>query len=154
MVLKKFLDILPRCVLYTFMSAAPDITTEQPGTAPRGPDALVDLVRRLLAFGLLNTQTAGLVFLAILLSMPVHDMQYGPQAALIAESFPSRVRYTGSSLGYQLSSITAGGPAPIVALYLYQTYHSSTPIAVYLVICSIISLVCVRLLPSGQHEEL
>ena len=48
-------------------------------------------------FGLLNTKMAGLVFLGILLSMPVHDMQYGPQAALIAESFPSRVRYTGSS---------------------------------------------------------
>jgi hypothetical protein len=86
--------------------------------------------------------------------MPVHDMQYGPQAALIAESFPSHVRYTGASLGYQLSSITAGGPAPIVALFLYQTFGSSTPIAVYLMICSVISLVCVRLLPSGQYDEL
>lgn len=112
------------------------------------------LVFPFLWFGLLNTKVASLVFLAIFLSMPVHDMQYGPQAALIAESFPSRVRYTGSSLGYQLSSITAGGPAPIVALYLFQTFHSSTPIAVYLAICSVISLVCVGLLSSGQHEEL
>ncbi len=105
-------------------------------------------------FGLLNTREAGLVFLAILLSMPVHDMQYGPQAALIAESFPSRVRYTGASLGYQLASITAGGPAPIVALFLYQTYGTSTAIAVYLAITAVISLACVWMLPSGQYEEL
>lgn len=115
---------------------------------------VVMLVFPFVWFGLLDTKSAGLVFLAILLSMPVHDMQYGPQAALIAESFPSHVRYTGASLGYQLSSITAGGPAPIVALFLYETFKSSTPIALYLVVCSVISLVCVRLLPSGQHEEL
>ncbi len=115
---------------------------------------VVMLVFPFVWFGLLDTKSAGLVFLAILLSMPVHDMQYGPQAALIAESFPSNVRYTGASLGYQLSSITAGGPAPIVALYLYQTFGSSTPIAIYLVICSVISLVCVRLLPSGQYDDL
>ncbi len=115
---------------------------------------VVMLVFPFIWFGLLNTKVASLVFLAIFLSMPVHDMQYGPQAALIAESFPSRVRYTGSSLGYQLSSITAGGPAPIVALFLFQTFGSSTPIAIYLMVCSIISLVCVRLLPSGQYDEL
>ena len=115
---------------------------------------VVMLVFPFVWFGLLDTKSAGLVFLGILLSMPVHDMQYGPQAALIAESFPSHVRYTGASLGYQLSSITAGGPAPIVALYLYQTFGSSTPIAIYLVICSVISLVCVRLLPSGQYDDL
>lgn len=115
---------------------------------------VVMLVFPFVWFGLLDTKSAGLVFLAILLSMPVHDMQYGPQAALIAESFPSNVRYTGASLGYQLSSITAGGPAPIVALFLYQTFKSSTPIALYLVVCSLISLVCVRLLPSGQDAEL
>ena len=115
---------------------------------------VVMLVFPFVWFGLLDTKSAGLVFLAILLSMPVHDMQYGPQAALIAESFPSNVRYTGASLGYQLASITAGGPAPLVALYLYQTFGSSTPIAIYLMICSVISLVCVRLLPSGQYDEL
>ncbi len=115
---------------------------------------VVMLVFPFVWFGLLDTKSAGLVFLAILLSMPVHDMQYGPQAALIAESFPSNVRYTGASLGYQLASITAGGPAPLVALYLYQTFGSSTPIAFYLVICSVISLVCVRLLPSGQYDDL
>ena len=53
--------------------------------------------------------------------LPGHDLQYGPQAAFIAESFPGTLRYSGASLGYQLASITAGGPAPLVAVYLYRT---------------------------------
>src|SRR5205823_6233998 len=73
-------------------------------------------------FGLLDTRTPSLVFLAIALSLLPHDMMYGPQAALIAESFSSRVRYSGASLGYQLSSIFAGGPAPIVATWLLSRY--------------------------------
>ena len=52
-------------------------------------------------------------------------MLYGPQAALIAESFTGRLRYSGSSLGYQLASIIAGGPAPLIAAWLFGTYHSS-----------------------------
>ena len=50
---------------------------------------------------------------AILLSNPLQDLQYGPQAAFISESFPASLRYSGSALGYQLASITAGGPAPL-----------------------------------------
>jgi hypothetical protein len=52
-----------------------------------------------------------MVFVAIVLSLIPHDMQYGPQAALIAEAFTPRLRYSGSSLGYQLASVIAGGPA-------------------------------------------
>ena len=55
-----------------------------------------------------------------MLSNPIQDLQYGPQAAFIAESFPGSVRYSGSSLGYQLASITAGGPAPIIATLLLK----------------------------------
>src|SRR5213078_919309 len=59
-------------------------------------------------FGLLNTKVAGLVLLAIVLSLVFHDMQYGPQAALIAESFGPSLRYSGAGLGYQLASVIAG----------------------------------------------
>jgi hypothetical protein len=75
--------------------------------------------------------------------MPIHDMQYGPQAAFIAESFPGSLRYSGSALGYQLASITAGGPAPIVATLLYSAFHGSGPIAVYIAVSALISLACV-----------
>jgi MFS family permease len=98
-------------------------------------------------FGLLDTRSIPLVFLAIMLAGPLHDMQYGPQAAFIAESFPGTLRYSGASLGYQLASITAGGPAPIMALYLYERYHTSMAVAAYLAFTGIISLIAVYLLP-------
>lgn len=39
-------------------------------------------------------------------------MMYGPQAALFAEMFSARVRYSGASLGYHIASIFVGGLAP------------------------------------------
>jgi hypothetical protein len=64
-------------------------------------------------FGMLATAISVMVFIAIVLSLIPHDMMYGPQAALIAEAFTTRLRYSGASLGYQLASIIAGGPAPL-----------------------------------------
>jgi MFS family permease len=64
-----------------------------------------------LYFGMVDTAIPSAVFIAMLSLIP-HDMQYGPQAALIAEAFTPRLRYSASSLGYQLASVIAGGPAP------------------------------------------
>ena len=107
---------------------------------------LVMMVYPFIYFGLLDTRNIALVFLAILLAMPLHDMQYGPQAAFISESFPGTLRYSGASLGYQLASITAGGPAPLVALYLYETYKTSMAVAAYLAFTGVVSLIAVYLL--------
>ena len=60
-----------------------------------------------------------LVFIAIAISLIPHNIQYGPQAAMIAESFPGRLRYSGASIGYQLASVFAGGPAPLIAVALF-----------------------------------
>jgi MFS family permease len=97
-------------------------------------------------FSLLDTKSIALVFLAVAIGLPIQDLQYAPQAAFIAESFPGSRRYSGASLGYQLASITAGGPAPLIAVWLYQTYRTSMAIAVYISICALISLICVLLL--------
>jgi MFS family permease len=91
-------------------------------------------------FGLLDTRAPALVFLAIALSLLPHDVMYGPQAALIAESFSARVRYSGASLGYQLSSLIAGGPAPLIATWLLARYQSGTAIAVFILFCAVVSL--------------
>jgi len=98
-------------------------------------------------FAMLDTKIVWLVFLAIALGLPSHDLQYGPQAAFIAERFPGSLRYSGASLGYQLASITAGGPAPLVALYLFQTYGTSMAVAAYVAVTGLVSLICVWLLP-------
>jgi MFS family permease len=91
-------------------------------------------------FALLNTGSAALIFVAMVLSLIPHDMQYGPQAALIAESFTPRLRYSGASISYQLASITAGGPAPLIATALFAAFKSGTPIAIYILITAIISI--------------
>jgi len=108
-----------------------------------GIGCVIMLVYPFVYFSLLDTRSIGLVFLAVFIALPLHDMQYGPQAAFISESFPGSLRYSGSSLGYQLASVTAGGPAPLIAVLLYRQFGTSMAVAVYMAICSAISLACV-----------
>ncbi|MGH3828966.1 MAG: MFS transporter [Pseudonocardiaceae bacterium] len=98
-------------------------------------------------FGLLNTRDAGLVLLAIILSLLAHDMQYGPQAALVAESFDTSLRCSGAGLGYQLACIIAGGPAPLIAAAILAGTGSSTGISWYIVSCAVLSMVALVLMP-------
>jgi len=115
---------------------------------------LVMIVWPFAYFRLLDSGHLGLIFLAILIGLPLHDLQYGPQAALIVESFPSQLRYSGASLGYQLASITAGGPAPLIALWLFRTFGTSTAIAAYLSTAAVISLVALSRLQERSQAEL
>ena len=111
--------------------------------AHHGDRVLAMVVFPFVYFALLDTRVTGLAFLAIIVALPMQDLQYGPQAAFIAESFPGSLRYSGSSLGYQLASITAGGPAPIIALVLLQRFDTSMAVAAYVSVCALISLACV-----------
>ena len=107
-----------------------------------------------LYFGMLDTAITSAVFIAILLSLVPHDMQYGPQAALIAEAFTPRLRYSGSSLGYQLASVIAGGPAPLIATWLFAVYHTGYAIAVYIAACAVISLISAGLMPDYTGKDI
>jgi MFS family permease len=104
-------------------------------------------------FGLLNTKMAGLVLIAIVLSLVVHDMQYGPQAALIAESFGANIRYSGAGIGYQLASVIAGGPAPLIAAAILKNTGSSTGISWYIIVCCVIAFVALLLLPRRSTAQ-
>jgi MFS family permease len=99
-------------------------------------------------YGLLDTRVPILLLLGIVVSMIFHDMQYGPQAALIAESFGTNIRYSGAGLGYQLASVIAGGPAPLIAEAILGGTGSSTGISWYIVICSVLALGALVLMPS------
>lgn len=83
-------------------------------------------------FPLLGGGDNGGIVLAIVVGLVLHGAMYGPQAAFITELFPTRIRYSGVSIAYQLTSILAGSLAPIIALWLYKEYDSATPVAVYL----------------------
>lgn len=91
-------------------------------------------------FALLNTRSVPLVILGLFIDGILQDLQYGPQAAIIAENFPASRRYTGSGLGYHLAAITAGGPAPAVSAYLFLVFQSSTAIATYAFVTTLVSL--------------
>jgi MFS family permease len=107
-----------------------------------------------LYFGMVDTAIPSAVFIAIVLSLIPHDMMYGPQAALIAEAFTPRLRYSGASLGYQLASIIAGGPAPLIATALFATYHLGYAIAIYIAACAVISLVAVMFMPDYTGQDI
>src|SRR5207247_7332804 len=105
-------------------------------------------------FAMLDSQVTALIFVAVALSgLPIMTM-YGPEAALIAESFSPRLRYSGCSLGYQLASIIAGGPSPFIATALFATFQSSLPIALYILGCWVIGLVSVSLLPDFPNKDI
>jgi len=105
-------------------------------------------------FALLHTLVPGLRFLAIFLSLVPHDLMYGPQAALIAECFTGRLRYSGASLGYQLASIIAGGPAPLIATALFAKYHSGYAIAWYILVCAAISFASAAAVPDYTNRDI
>ena len=105
-------------------------------------------------FAMLDTALPWLVFAAIVLSLIPHDMQYGPQAALIAEAFTPRLRYSGASLGYQLASIIAGGPAPLIATWLFAQYHSGYAIALYIAACAVVSVVSTAMMPDYTGKDI
>jgi len=105
-------------------------------------------------FGMVDTARPLLVFIAIVLSLIPHDMQYGPQAALIAEAFTPRLRYSGSSLGYQLASVIAGGPAPLIATALFAAFHSGYAIAIYIAACAVVSLASAALMPDYTGQDI
>ena len=107
-----------------------------------------------LYFGLLDTAAPAAVFVAIVLSLVPHDMMYGPQAALIAEAFTPRLRYSGASLGYQLASIIAGGPAPLIATALFAAYHTGYAIAIYIAACAVISIISTAMMPDYTGKDI
>ncbi len=115
------------------------------------------VVTGLIAFPYFAVLTHGghvLIFIAIVLSLVVHAMQYGPQAALIGESFPTHLRYGGAGLGYQLASVFAGGPAPLLATWLLHQTGTPYSISAYIVLAAVITVTCVLALPDRSRANI
>lgn len=95
-----------------------------------------------------------LVFLGIVLGLLPHTMQYGTQAALIAESFPTHLRYGGAGLGYQLASLVAGGPAAYVSALLVHNFNTGYAISVYMLFGAVVSVIACWLLPDRAKADI
>jgi MFS family permease len=93
------------------------------------------------AFPLMDTANYLLIMAAIIIGLLIHALMYAPQPAIMAEMFPTRMRYSGVSLGYQVTSIVAGSLAPIISVKLLDIYDSSLPIALYLAGAAVVTLI-------------
>jgi MFS family permease len=104
-------------------------------------------------FMLLNTAVLVLVVLAVALSLVPLGLQSGTQAALIAESFTGRRRYSGASIGYQLGSAIAGASAPVITAALVGASWTWMLVAGYLVLCALIGLGATLLMPGRASAD-
>ncbi len=93
------------------------------------------------AFPMMNSGNYVVITAAVTLGLMIHAIMYSPQPAIMAEMFPTRMRYSGVSLGYQVTSIVAGSLAPIIAVKLLDVYDSSVPVAIYLAVACAVSFV-------------
>ena len=90
------------------------------------------------AFPMFDSLNPVVIVLAITIGLIFHAFMYAGQPAIMSEMFPTRMRYSGVSLGYQVTSIIAGSLAPIIASALLQHYKSWVPVAIYIAIaCTI-----------------
>jgi MFS family permease len=96
-----------------------------------GAGAALGLIWAFVFFPLLDTESAFAIVCALVGALLIHAVMYGPQAAFIAEQFPTRVRYAGSSLAYTLAGIVGGGIAPAMFATLFKFYETTIAIAAY-----------------------
>lgn len=108
-------------------------------------------------FPLLNMKTEFAVVAALVSGLCIHAFMYGPQAAFIAEQFPTQVRYAGASLAYTLGGVFAGGIAPFAFQALWRAHQTSTVVVFYamgaLSITGIVLLISKREVPGKESRE-
>lgn len=92
---------------------------------------------------MMDSGNYAVVTAAVTIGLIFHALMYAPQPAIMAEMFPTRMRYSGVSLGYQVTSIVAGSLAPLIAVKLLDIYGSSVPIAIYLAGACLVTLIAV-----------
>lgn len=102
--------------------------------------AALTMVWPFIAFPMFDTQGAAMILGAIILGLLVHALMYAGQPAILTEMFPTRMRYSGVSLGYQVTAIVAGSWAPLIGTALLREYESWTPIAFYILFAGAVSL--------------
>lgn len=103
-------------------------------------------------FALLDTGSFPLIVLAVGVALLVHAAMYGPQAAFIAELFATRLRYSGTSLGYQLAGVAGGALAPIVAILLFDRFGSTTAVSLYVLAALAVTVVGLAIAPAPAAD--
>jgi len=105
-------------------------------------------------FPLLDTGSGLAAILAITVGLLFQAAMYGPMAAFIAELYGTSVRYSGSSLGYQLAGIVGGSVAPLIGVALLARFGSATPVAIYGALAAGITVVAVLAAAETRRSDL
>jgi metabolite-proton symporter len=105
-------------------------------------------------FSLIDTGGFGNLVIAVTVGLVLHGAMYAPQAAFFSEMFATRMRYSGASIGAQFASVAAGAPAPLIATALLSDYGSSTPIALYVIAASVLTLIAVGVAKETRNRDL
>lgn len=119
-----------------------------------GTGVILMMIWGVAAFPLFNTANHAIILSTIVLGLAVHALMYAGQPAIMAEMFPTRMRYSGVSLGYQVTSIVAGSMAPIIATWLLKVYGSWVPVAGYIVFAALVTLVAVYFMKETKGADL
>lgn len=106
------------------------------------------------AFPMFDTGETLPILAAIMLGLAVHGMMYAAQPAIMTEMFPTRMRYSGVSLGYQVTAIVAGSWAPMIGAFLLREYDSWVPIACYIVGAALVSLIAALVMRETKGASL
>ena len=116
--------------------------------------AALTLVWPFVAFPMFDTGGTGMILGAIMLGLAVHGLMYAAQPAIMTEMFPTRMRYSGVSLGYQVTAIVAGSWAPLIGTALLREYDSWVPIAWYILAAGMVSLVAALIMRESRGASL
>ncbi|KUM29852.1 MFS transporter [Arthrobacter sp. EpRS66] len=119
-----------------------------------GTGVILMMIWGVVAFPMFNTANYAIILATIVLGLAVHALMYAGQPAIMAEMFPTRMRYSGVSLGYQVTSIVAGSMAPIIATWLLKVYGSWVPVAGYIVFAALVTLVAVYFMKETKGMDL
>jgi len=116
--------------------------------------AALTMVWPFVAFPMFGTGSLLIILGAIFMGMIVHALMYAPQPAIMAEMFPTRMRYSGVSLGYQVTAIFAGSWAPLIGATLLRRYDDWLPIACYILVAGTISLISALVMSESKGVSL
>jgi MFS family permease len=106
-----------------------------------GLGAVASIIGSFVLFGLLDTKSPTIIIVSISIGMIFQAAMFGPQGAFVTEQFPTRVRYTGSSLAYTFAGVLGGGFAPLIFATLLREYPDTYAIPVYVTAALIVTLI-------------
>ncbi|WP_285102632.1 MFS transporter [Promicromonospora sp. MEB111] len=106
------------------------------------------------AFPAMDTKNVWVILAVLMAGLLFHALMYAVQPAIMAEMFPTRMRYSGVSISYQVTSIVAGSLAPILATTWLKNTGSWWPTAVYMAIAAVITLIAALALRETKGASL